>query len=202
MSVEEVRLRPRPPACKIIVAIDGPAGAGKSTVARHLARHFGMLNIESGAMYRAFALKALRAGVPLDASRSLEGLAAETTIRLDPAPRENPDNVDNRVLLDGEDVTGLIRSQAVTDAASRVSVWPAIRTWMVSLQQQLGAGVEWSWRAGILAPWSFPWPKSRYSWMRLRKCVVCAALFKLTRLTQLFRLAANMALRRPASRTR
>jgi cytidylate kinase len=140
MSVEEVRLRPRPPACKIIVAIDGPAGAGKSTVARHLARHFGMLNIESGAMYRAFALKALRAGVPLDASRSLEGLAAETTIRLDPAPRENPDNVDNRVLLDGEDVTGLIRSQAVTDAASRVSVWPAIRTWMVSLQQQLGAG--------------------------------------------------------------
>ena len=51
---------------RIIVAIDGPAGAGKSTIARHLARHFGLLNLETGAMYRAFALKALRTGVPLE----------------------------------------------------------------------------------------------------------------------------------------
>ena len=57
---------------KIIVAIDGPAGAGKSTIARHLARHFGLLNLETGAMYRAFALKALRARVPLDDSGALE----------------------------------------------------------------------------------------------------------------------------------
>ncbi len=140
MSADEARLLPRPATGKIVVAIDGPAGAGKSTVARQVARHFGMLNIESGAMYRAFALKALRAGVSLDASSSLESLAAETTIRLEPAPRENPGNLDNRVLLDGEDVTGLIRSQDVTDAASRVSVWPAIRAWMVGLQQQLGTG--------------------------------------------------------------
>ena len=54
---------------KIIVAIDGPAGAGKSTIARHLARHFGLLNLETGAMYRAFALKALRRSIPLDESR-------------------------------------------------------------------------------------------------------------------------------------
>src|SRR5271165_5368788 len=66
-----------------IIAIDGPAGAGKSTVARHLARHFGLLNLETGAMYRAFALKALRASLPLDDSKSLERLAAETTIRLE-----------------------------------------------------------------------------------------------------------------------
>jgi cytidylate kinase len=118
---------------KVIVAIDGPAGAGKSTIARHLARHFGLLNLETGAMYRAFALKALRAGVPLDESTSLEQLAAETTIRLDPGEEEN------RVLLDDEDVTGLIRNQTVTDAASRVSVFPAVRGWMVRLQQQLGA---------------------------------------------------------------
>jgi cytidylate kinase len=134
MSVDEAPLRSCPPAAKIIVAIDGPAGAGKSTVARHLARHFGLLNLESGAMYRAFALKALRAGVPLDRSERLEALAAETTIRLEPTEE------DNRVLLDGEDVTSLIRDQAVTDAASRVSVWPAVRAWMVRLQQQLGAG--------------------------------------------------------------
>jgi cytidylate kinase len=84
-------------------------------------------------MYRAFALKAIRAGIPLEESKSLEGLAAGTSIRLEPGEEEN------RVLLDGEDVTGLIRSQAVTEAASRVSVWPAIRAWMVSLQQQMGA---------------------------------------------------------------
>ena len=120
------------PARRIIVAIDGPAGAGKSTIARQLARHFGLLNLESGAMYRAFALKALRVGLPLDESKSLEGLAAETTIRLEPGEE------DNRVLLDGEDVTGLIRNQTVTDAASRVSIFPAVRAWMVRQQQQLG----------------------------------------------------------------
>jgi cytidylate kinase len=133
MSVEEGPLRSCEPGRKIIVTIDGPAGAGKSTIARQLARHFGLLNLETGAMYRAFALKALRAALPLDECMGLEKLAAETTIRLEPGDEEN------RVLLDGEDVTGLIRNQIVTDAASRVSVFPAIRAWMVRLQQQLGA---------------------------------------------------------------
>src|SRR5271166_4712385 len=118
---------------KMIVAIDGPAGAGKSTIARHLARHFGLLNLETGAMYRAFALKALRADVSLDQSKDLEALAGETSIRLEPGDEHN------RVLLDGEDVTALLRNQTVTDAASRVSVFPAIRAWMVRLQQQMGA---------------------------------------------------------------
>ena len=133
MSAEESRLSAYSPERKVIVAIDGPSGAGKSTIARHLARHFGLLNLETGAMYRAFALKALHAGISLDDSANLEALAAQTTIRLEPG------NDGNRVLLDGKDVTGLLRNQTVTDAASRVSVFPAIRAWMVRLQQELGA---------------------------------------------------------------
>jgi len=133
MSLVESRARVLSSERKVIVAIDGPSGAGKSTIARHLARHFGLLNLETGAMYRAFALKALRAGLSLDETTGLEALAGETTIRLEPGDTEN------RVLLDDEDVTGLLRNQTVTDAASRVSVFPAIRAWMVSLQQQLGA---------------------------------------------------------------
>jgi len=133
MSAEESRAAALERASKMIVAIDGPAGAGKSTVARHLARHFGLLNLETGAMYRAFALKALRSDVSLDDAKALEELAHETEIRLEPGDQEN------LVVLDGEDVTGLIRNPTVTEAASRVSVFPAVRAWMVRLQQQLGA---------------------------------------------------------------
>jgi cytidylate kinase len=134
MSADQNSLRSINPATKLIVAIDGPSGAGKSTIARHLARHFGLLNLETGAMYRAFALKALRGGLSLDESAGLEKLSSETKIQLVPGEREN------RVLIDGEDVTGLLRNQTVTDAASRVSIFPAIRAWMVRLQQQIGAG--------------------------------------------------------------
>ncbi len=133
MSAEESRIAAPEPVRRAIVAIDGPAGAGKSTIALHLARHFGLLNLETGAMYRAFALKALRAELPLDDSAALERLARETAIRLEPGGQEN------RVLLDGEDVSGLVRNPTVTEAASRVSVFPAVRAWMVRLQQQLGA---------------------------------------------------------------
>jgi len=119
-------------ARKVIVAIDGPSGAGKSTLARHLAQHFGLLNLETGAMYRAFGLKALRSHCPLDDPEALEILSADTTIHLEPGEAEN------RVFLDGEDVTGQLRNQIVSDAASRVSVYPAIRAWMVRLQQQMG----------------------------------------------------------------
>lgn len=132
MNAEEISPGTLQSPRKIIVAIDGPAGAGKSTIARHLARHFGLINLETGAMYRAFALKALRADVALDNSASLEELAADTDIRLETGAAEN------RVLLDGEDVTGFIRNQTVTEAASRVSTVPAIRAWMVRQQQKLG----------------------------------------------------------------
>jgi CMP/dCMP kinase len=132
MSEEERLSPPTQLTRKVIVAIDGPSGAGKSTIARHLARHFGLLNLETGAMYRAFALKALRAGLSLDDATALEQLSAQTSIHLEPGEEHND------VFLDGENVTALLRNQTVTDAASRASVFPAIRAWMVRLQQQLG----------------------------------------------------------------
>jgi cytidylate kinase len=116
-----------------IVAIDGPAGAGKSTVAARIAERFGLLNLETGAMYRAFALKALRHGIEVDAPAALEALSRETEITLQPA------DSGNRVLLDGADVTAGLRDPKVTQAASRVSVHPAIRSWMVALQRALGS---------------------------------------------------------------
>lgn len=122
---------PRRPA--LIVAIDGPAGAGKSTVARALAARFGLLNLESGAMYRAFALKAMHAGVATNDAPALEALAHATEVRLEPG------DVGNRVLLDGADVTAQLRTPQVTAAASEVSVHPAIRRWLVGLQQAQGA---------------------------------------------------------------
>ena len=116
----------------LIVAIDGPAGAGKSTVARALAARFGLLNLESGAMYRAFALKALRHHTATCDASALEALAHSTQIRLEPGQEGN------RVLLDGADVTAQLRTPQVTAAASEVSVHPAIRRWLVGLQQALG----------------------------------------------------------------
>jgi cytidylate kinase len=117
----------------LIVAIDGPAGAGKSTVARALAQRFGLLNLESGAMYRAFALKALAAGVATGDAAALDDLAHATQVRLE------PDLDGNRVLLDGADVTSQLRTPQITAAASEVSVHPPIRRWLVCLQQALGA---------------------------------------------------------------
>ncbi len=117
---------------KMIIAIDGPAGAGKSTVASHIARHFGLLNLETGAMYRAFALKALERGISPDDAEGLEQLAGATSIRLQSG------KAGNRVFLDDAEVTPRLREPAVTEAASRVSVHPAVRQWMVNLQRRLG----------------------------------------------------------------
>jgi cytidylate kinase len=117
---------------RIIIAIDGPAGAGKSTLAARIAQRFGLLNLETGAMYRAFALKALGAGIATDDAAGLECLASRTTVHLESSANGN------RVFLDGGEVTGQLRDAAVTEAASQVSVHPAIRKWMVDLQRKLG----------------------------------------------------------------
>jgi len=119
---------------RIIIAIDGPAGSGKSTLASLLARRFNYVNIETGAMYRALALKAMQSGVSLDDGLALSRLATESRIQLVPQPEGN------RVLLDGVNITERIRQQDVTEAASKVSVHPPVREWMVEQQRQIGAG--------------------------------------------------------------
>jgi cytidylate kinase len=119
---------------KLVIAIDGPAGSGKSTLAALLARRYNYTNIETGAMYRALALKAIESGVPLDDGKKLAALAQQSRIELVPNPEGN------RVLLDGADVSERLRSQDVTDAASKVSVHPPVREWMVASQRRMGAG--------------------------------------------------------------
>jgi cytidylate kinase len=117
---------------KIIIAIDGPAGSGKSTLASLLARKYNYINIETGAMYRALALKALELQMSLDDAAALEQLAEQSKIELVARPEGN------RVFLDGRDVSERLRQQDVTDAASRVSVHPGVREWMVDHQRQMG----------------------------------------------------------------
>ena len=122
-----------PTRSRPVIAIDGPAGAGKSTLAAHLARRFGLLNLETGAMYRALALKAIERDLDFDQEAPLLALAQHTTITLEPQ-REG-----NRVLLDRFDVSQRIRDADVTAAASRISVHPGLRAWMVDQQRALGA---------------------------------------------------------------
>jgi cytidylate kinase len=111
----------------MVIAIDGPAGAGKSTVARGLAGALGFTYLDSGAMYRCVALAALRRGMDPDDPAPLGKLAGSIEIRLD----------GDRVELDGEDVSAAIRTPEVSAAASRISVHPAVREAIVEQQRAL-----------------------------------------------------------------
>jgi len=122
----------------MIIAIDGPAGSGKSTVARGLARRLGVTYLDSGALYRAVTLAALERGLDLDDGETLGRLAADTGIDL--REREH-DNV--QVLLDGRDVSDEIRTPAVTGASSRVAAHQQVRRALLGKQRELIGAGDW-----------------------------------------------------------
>jgi cytidylate kinase len=118
---------------KLIITIDGPVGSGKSTVARRVADLLNYVYLDSGAMYRGVAWKALRDHVPLDSEQRLAALACDTRIDL------LSSDGSFRVMVDGTDVTGQIRSPAVAQAASKVAVIAGVRTVLVAEQRRAAA---------------------------------------------------------------
>jgi cytidylate kinase len=129
------------PMPRLTIAIDGPAGSGKSSLAKRVAQILGYLYLDSGAMYRALALKALRKAISLDDFAALERLARATHIELKaPTPEQEAVGSKNCVFLDGEEVTQAIRTAEVAQGASRLATIAAVREILVAEQQRAGAG--------------------------------------------------------------
>ena len=124
--------RPNPKGNRLIIAIDGPSGAGKSTLAKRVAKELGFIYLDTGAMYRALAVKVLRQGVDLADDGRLDGLVDNTEIDL----RDRDGEL--AVLLDGEDVGAQIRTPEVSQMASKVSALKKVRARMLQLQRQMG----------------------------------------------------------------
>ncbi len=116
----------------IAIAIDGPAGAGKSTIAKAAAKSLGFIYVDTGAMYRALGLFALRNSVAPDDREAVKELLAKVELKL--ARNENKEQL---VILCGEDVSGLIRTEQVSMAASRISAIPEVREFLLTLQRDM-----------------------------------------------------------------
>lgn len=120
--------RPRP----FLLAIDGPAGAGKSTVSREVARRLGFAMVDTGALYRAVALAAVRKGIAFDDDAGLQVLLRDMEVRVEDLP-----GVGSRTFLDGEDVSAAIRTPEISTGASHVSSRPVVREGLLGLQRRL-----------------------------------------------------------------
>ena len=116
-------------AKRLIIAIDGPSGAGKGTIARAVAAELDYRHVDSGAMYRAVGWKALRDALPLTDEEAVARLAKRSTVEIR----------GSTVLLDGEDVSRLIRTPEIDRAAAAVARLPTVREWLVRLQRAMGA---------------------------------------------------------------
>jgi cytidylate kinase len=128
----------------IIVAMDGPAGAGKSTVAKTLAKKLGYLHIDTGAMYRSVTLAALRTKADLKNDTQLEQLAKNSKIEL------KPGEIENKVFLNGEDVSKDIRTPEVTQASAFIANCVPVRKILVARQQQMGREDSASYGGAVL----------------------------------------------------
>lgn len=124
----------------MIIAIDGPSGAGKSTVAKAVAKELGFSCLDTGAMYRSIAWKALDTGISLDDAAALSALAGFHEISFG---HEQGDPVPRRVFIDGEEVTDEIRTARIDKSVSRVSAIAGVRTALVAQQQRLGAAGDY-----------------------------------------------------------
>lgn len=118
------------PVRPLVIAIDGPSGAGKGTVARAIAEQLGYRHVDSGAMYRAIGWKAIETGVPLDQEDAVAALAARSRMTVAPTA----------VTIDGTDVTRAIRTPEIDRAAAAVARLPRVRTVLVERQRQMGEG--------------------------------------------------------------
>lgn len=127
------QIEPTPDKQGLIIAIDGPAGVGKSTVARLLALRLGYLYLDTGALYRAIAWRVQDAGVHSDDHAGIAALLPTTTLRMACGPEQV------HVLINGRDITGELRTPAVSALASIVSAIPAVREWLLPVQRQIGA---------------------------------------------------------------
>jgi pantoate ligase/cytidylate kinase len=135
--IDNIILRDRQP----IIAIDGPAGAGKSTVTRRVAQTLNLLYLDTGAMYRAVSWLVMRAGISLDDEGAIAEIVSQVTLELIPAPPPSP----TRVTIDGEDVTEAIRTPEVTAIVSQIAAKASVRQALVEQQQRYGK------RGGIVA---------------------------------------------------
>lgn len=120
---------------RLVIAIDGPAGSGKSTISKLVAKKLGLLYLDTGAMYRALTLKAMRSDLDLNDEKALVKMARNTDIKIE----TNPETKAIKILLDGEDVSGRIRTPELTENIKYIARVPGVRKCMVKMQRAIGS---------------------------------------------------------------